>query len=169
MIFQLCVLLSAFLLCYLFLVYYVNGGLRKNQQPAILRGKIPYLGVALEFGKNPLEFVLKNQEKYGKLFSIYMIGRVLHIIVDPITATKIYKNTKTFGVEKISRESGKKICAIPDELIELGWLEKTGDLIRKNFQGQDLTELTQKYFHTFKCHILESYGKEWSKEDFLSL
>jgi cytochrome P450 len=167
---NLLIIVLSLVLIYFFLIYCVNGGFNRKNQPTILRGNIPYLGAALEFGKNPTEFVKVNQQKHGNIFTIYMLGRTIHFVLDPVSVTKIYKHSKVFGMDKISMEAAKKVAAVPDELFSLGWSEKTATLLRKHLQASDLDDMSQKYFETSKKHLLETFhAKDWKKEDFYQM
>uniref|UniRef100_A0A673CIZ8 Cytochrome P450, family 7, subfamily A, polypeptide 1 n=1 Tax=Sphaeramia orbicularis TaxID=375764 RepID=A0A673CIZ8_9TELE len=51
-------------------------GIRHRQpgEPAVENGFIPYLGCALQFGANPLQFLRSRQKKYGHIFTVRSPG-----------------------------------------------------------------------------------------------
>jgi len=62
-------------------------GIRHRQpgEPAVENGFIPYLGCALQFGANPLEFLRSRQKKYGHIFTCKIAGQYIHFLCDPFS------------------------------------------------------------------------------------
>jgi hypothetical protein len=86
------VLLVLLLYSYHFIVLRPSPG-----GPPLIRGPIPILGCALSFLLNPEQFLLQCQSQYGDIFTLYMGGRKLHIITDPVSAIPlVYRNYKQF-------------------------------------------------------------------------
>src|SRR5579859_5079941 len=65
--------------------------------PPLIRGSLPFFGSALAFLWDPEEFLLSCQRKYGDIFTLYMAGKRMHIICDPVNAIPaVYRNFKVF-------------------------------------------------------------------------
>uniref|UniRef100_A0A668A942 Cytochrome P450, family 7, subfamily A, polypeptide 1 n=1 Tax=Myripristis murdjan TaxID=586833 RepID=A0A668A942_9TELE len=62
-------------------------GIRRRQpgEPAVENGFIPYLGCALQFGANPLQFLRSRQRKYGHIFTCKIAGKYIHFLCDPFS------------------------------------------------------------------------------------
>ncbi|XP_062337885.1 cytochrome P450 7A1 [Osmerus eperlanus] len=62
-------------------------GIRHRQpgEPPVENGLIPYLGCALQFGANPLEFLRSRQKKYGHIFTCRIAGKYIHFLCDPFS------------------------------------------------------------------------------------
>ncbi|KAG7221022.1 hypothetical protein INR49_031193 [Caranx melampygus] len=62
-------------------------GIRHRQpgEPAVENGFIPYLGCALQFGANPLQFLRSRQKKYGHIFTCKIAGQYIHFLCDPFS------------------------------------------------------------------------------------
>ncbi|KAI9264233.1 lanosterol 14-alpha demethylase [Phascolomyces articulosus] len=45
------------------------------RQPPVVFSILPFMGNAVEFGMNPIQFLKKCQEKYGDVFTFYMVGK----------------------------------------------------------------------------------------------
>ncbi|XP_038127996.1 cytochrome P450 7A1 [Cyprinodon tularosa] len=58
---------------------------RQTGEPAIENGLIPYLGCALQFGANPLQFLRSRQKKYGHIFTCKIAGQYIHFLCDPFS------------------------------------------------------------------------------------
>jgi Cytochrome P450 len=75
--------------------FFINNG---PNGPPMVRGTIPFLGVAFEFLRNPEQLLLKCQELHGDIFTLYIGGKRMHIICDSINAIPtIYRNFNLFG------------------------------------------------------------------------
>jgi len=93
-------LLSIFLLAFAYHLLLVTSG---PNEPPLIKGYIPFLGVALSFATNPEPFLLDAQRRYGDIFTIYVAGRRMHIIGDPVNAIPaVYRNFKTFTFSILS-------------------------------------------------------------------
>jgi len=65
--------------------------------PPMVRGSLPFLGVALSFLHDPEQFLLKCQKRYGDIFTLYMGGKRLHVVCDSVNGIpSVYRNFKTF-------------------------------------------------------------------------
>ncbi|KAK5859351.1 hypothetical protein PBY51_020914 [Eleginops maclovinus] len=62
-------------------------GIRRRQpgEPAVENGFIPYLGCALQFGANPLQFLRSRQKRYGHIFTCKIAGQYIHFLCDPFS------------------------------------------------------------------------------------
>ncbi|XP_061152214.1 cytochrome P450 7A1 [Syngnathus typhle] len=58
---------------------------RQSGEPAVENGLIPYLGCALQFGANPLQFLRSRQKKYGHIFTCKIAGQYIHFLCDPFS------------------------------------------------------------------------------------
>lgn len=57
------------------------GNLKKT--PPVLRGGLPYLGHALEFGRNPVSLLQRGRDKFGDIFSFLMAGSQITVLTGP--------------------------------------------------------------------------------------
>lgn len=65
--------------------------------PPMVRGSLPWLGVALSFLSNPEQFLLKCQKLHGDIFTLYMGGKRMHVVSDSISGIpNVYRNSKVF-------------------------------------------------------------------------
>ncbi|XP_072552049.1 24-hydroxycholesterol 7-alpha-hydroxylase [Salminus brasiliensis] len=61
--------------------------------PPCIRGWIPWLGAALEFGKAPLHFIAQARTKYGPVFTVLVAGKRL-------TFVTLHEDFRTFFTSK---------------------------------------------------------------------
>lgn len=52
----------------------------QKKQPPVLRGGLPYLGHAFEFGRNPIGLLLRGQEQFGEVFNFLLAGSQITVL-----------------------------------------------------------------------------------------
>jgi len=83
-------------------IFFVN---RYPGGPPFLKGSLPFLGVALQFLKSPENFLRTCQKEYGDIFTLYMGGKRMHVICDPISGIPtVYRNPKTFTFSVLANQ-----------------------------------------------------------------
>ncbi|KAM4687639.1 cytochrome P450 7A1 [Discoglossus pictus] len=77
-------------------------GIRRRQpgEPPLENGLIPYMGCALQFGANPLDFLRARQNKYGDIFTCKIAGKFVHFVTDPFSFNSVMRHGKHFDWEK---------------------------------------------------------------------
>jgi hypothetical protein len=71
--------------------------------PPMVRGSLPWLGVALSFLRNPERFLLKCQQLHGDIFTLYMGGKRMHVVSDSISGIPtVHRNFKVFQFSLLS-------------------------------------------------------------------
>ncbi|XP_059980469.1 prostacyclin synthase isoform X3 [Lagenorhynchus albirostris] len=56
---------------------------RRPGEPPLDLGSIPWLGYALEFGKDAASFLSRMKEKHGDIFTVLVGGRYVTVLLDP--------------------------------------------------------------------------------------
>ncbi|XP_008287653.1 prostacyclin synthase-like [Stegastes partitus] len=56
---------------------------RSKSEPPLDRGLIPWLGHALEFGKDAAKFINRMKQKHGNIFTVRAAGRYVTVLLDP--------------------------------------------------------------------------------------
>ncbi|XP_006899296.1 PREDICTED: cholesterol 7-alpha-monooxygenase-like [Elephantulus edwardii] len=82
---------------------------RKTGEPPLENGFIPYLGCALQFGANPLEFLRANQRKHGHVFTCQLMGKYVHFITNPLSFHKVLSHGKHFDWRKFHFTTSAKV------------------------------------------------------------
>ncbi|XP_036194194.1 cytochrome P450 7A1 [Myotis myotis] len=117
---------------------------RKMGEPPLENGLIPYLGCALQFGANPLEFLRANQRKHGPVFTCKLMGNYVHFITNPLSYQKVLCHGKYFDWKKFHFTTSAKAFGHKSIDPSDG---NTTDNINKAFirtlQGDALNSLTE--------------------------
>ncbi|XP_028626199.1 cholesterol 7-alpha-monooxygenase [Grammomys surdaster] len=90
-------------------VWFITGiRRRKVGEPPLENGLIPYLGCALKFGSNPLEFLRANQRKHGHVFTCRLMGKYVHFITNSLSYHKVLCHGKYFDWKKFHYTTSAK-------------------------------------------------------------
>ncbi|KAM6171821.1 cytochrome P450 7A1 [Erethizon dorsatum] len=92
--------------CGLWLIFGIRR--RKIGEPPLENGLIPYLGCALKFGANPLEFLRANQRKHGHVFTCKLMGKYVHFITNSSSYHKVLCHGKYFDWKKFNYTTSAK-------------------------------------------------------------
>lgn len=88
---------------------------QKNIPPHV-PSTLPFLGCAVEFGKNPISFLLEAHKKYGSVFSITMVGKTFTYLIGSDSSALFFnsRNNDLNAEEVYSRlvtpVFGKGVC-----------------------------------------------------------
>src|SRR5947207_15306549 len=89
---------------------------RRPDEPPLIQGWIPWLGVALSYEFDPANFLLSCQRQYGNVFTLYMGGIRAHIVSDPIyVIPAIYRHTKSFTFDPVRKLAAIKVMGLTEE------------------------------------------------------
>lgn len=121
-------------------------GMRRRQmgEPPLENGLIPYLGCALQFGTNPLEFLKANQKKHGYIFTCKLMGNYVHFITNPLSYHKVLCHGKYFDWKKFHFTTSAK--AFGHRSIDPNDGDTTENINKtfiKTLQGDSLNSLAQ--------------------------
>ncbi|KAM4842050.1 prostacyclin synthase [Thomomys bottae] len=85
-------LLAALLLLLLLLA---RRRTRRPGEPPLDLGSIPWLGHALEFGKDAASFLSRMKEKHGDIFTVLVGGRYVTVLLDPHSYDTVVWESRT--------------------------------------------------------------------------
>ncbi|XP_044151334.1 cytochrome P450 7A1-like [Bufo gargarizans] len=91
--------------------FWLIVGIRRRQpgEPPLENGLIPYLGCALQFGANPLEFLRSRQKKYGDVFTCKIAGKFVHFVTDPFSFDVVMHHGRHFDWQKFLYSTSAKL------------------------------------------------------------
>jgi cholesterol 7alpha-monooxygenase len=80
-------------------------------EPPLENGLIPYLGCALKFGANPLEFLRENQRKHGHVFTCKLMGKYVHFVTNSLSYHKVLSHGKYFDWKKFHYTTSAQVSS----------------------------------------------------------
>ncbi|XP_021094709.1 prostacyclin synthase isoform X2 [Heterocephalus glaber] len=69
--------------------------LRRPGEPPLDLGSIPWLGHALEFGRDVASFLTRMKDKHGDIFTVLLGGRYVTVLLDPHSYDKVMWEPRT--------------------------------------------------------------------------
>ncbi|XP_008106726.2 cytochrome P450 7B1 [Anolis carolinensis] len=140
---------------------------RRPGEPPLEAGWIPFLGEALNFRKDATSFLLSLQKKHGDVFTIYLAGKYITFILDPLQFPSVIKNGKHLEFSEIADEISSRAFDHPPVLKEI--YSNLSENVHRGYQyliGKSLDELSDSMMKNlqslFKAKF--SHTADWEKE-----
>ncbi|XP_054846762.1 7-alpha-hydroxycholest-4-en-3-one 12-alpha-hydroxylase-like [Eublepharis macularius] len=148
---------------------YLAGAFRKQRanEPPLEKGIIPWLGCALEFRRDGVEFLRRMQKKHGTIFTVLLGGSYFTFLMDPLSFKTVVKEARAklsfteFAEELVQKVFGYRPSLMTHKIIE--------SASTKHLNGNGLVVMTQAMMDSLQMVMLHSLGsaevgKPW-KED----
>jgi len=118
---------------------------RKKGEPPLLSGAIPYLGAAIAFSKNSLEFLQKMQKRYGEVFTVFLAGKRMHFVTDIHSFGKIFKS-EILSFKEVAEKIGQNAFGYDVLSSNKNYDETvTKNIYLKYLQGSGYQELAERF------------------------
>uniref|UniRef100_H3CDD3 Cytochrome P450, family 7, subfamily B, polypeptide 1 n=2 Tax=Tetraodon nigroviridis TaxID=99883 RepID=H3CDD3_TETNG len=86
---------------------------RRVNEPPLDIGWIPYIGKAVEFGKDAHGFLLQQKKKFGDVFTILIAGKYMTFIMDPLMYPNIIKHGRQLDFHSFSDTMAPLVFGYP--------------------------------------------------------
>lgn len=140
-------------------------------EPPLEKGWIPYLGCALQFGANPLDFLRANQRKHGHVFTCKLMGKYVHFITNSLSYHKVLCHGKYFDWKKFHfTTSAKAFGHRSIDPRDGNTTENINDTFNKTLQGDALISLTDAMMENLQLTLRrpEPKSRAWVTEGMYS-
>ncbi|XP_015667876.2 5-beta-cholestane-3-alpha,7-alpha-diol 12-alpha-hydroxylase-like [Protobothrops mucrosquamatus] len=142
---------------------YLMGVFRRRQpnEPPLDKGLIPWLGHALHFRNNNLDFLQSMQKKHGDIFTILIAGQYFTFLMDPLSFGGIIREPRSkldfmpFATELVLRLFRFKGSHDTHKIIEVS--------SAKHLKGDGLLVITEALMDALQDILFQ--WQETSKED----
>ncbi|XP_075069679.1 cytochrome P450 7B1 isoform X2 [Mixophyes fleayi] len=140
---------------------------RRDGEPPLDNGWLPFLGLAYQFRKNPLKLLISQQEKHGDIFTVCLAGRYITFFMDPTQFQYVIRNAKKLDFHEFSNEMASRTFDYPPlSEAKFPQLRDRMSKIYKIMQGKPLDKLTDSMMinlqHVFKWKF--SQATDWKTE-----
>ncbi|XP_042363304.1 prostacyclin synthase [Plectropomus leopardus] len=123
----------------LILVLLYSTRRRQNNEPPLDNGLIPWLGHALQFGKDAAKFLAWMKERHGDIFTVRVAGHYVTVLLDPHSFDAVMNDTVSLSFTRIRNQLINRIFSLQLPSVkptaERKWMEG-------HFQGVSLSELS---------------------------
>lgn len=110
--------------------------------PPIIKGWIPWLGCAIEFGKAPLTFIKESSEKHGEVFTFYAIGQRMTFLTD-VRDFHLFFNSPQADFQRAVEDAVKNTAGI-NRVDFFTNHRRIHDLVKGRLSSSNLSKLTPK-------------------------
>ncbi|XP_074543961.1 cytochrome P450 7B1 [Halichoeres trimaculatus] len=139
---------------------------RRAGEPPLINGWIPYIGKALEFGRDANGFLDQLQRKHGAVFTVRMAGKYMTFVMDPLLFPNIIKHGRQLDFHEFSNKVAPMTFGYPPT--NSGKFPRLQEQISRSFQllqGDNLTLLTESMMGNLMLlfrqdHLGEGAGPE---------
>ena len=163
-LFQPALFLVSFLLIALFLLNFLAA--KNVKYPPVIKGWIPWLGCAIDFGKAPLNFIRKSSERHGLIFTVYAAGQRMTFLTD-VRDFHVFFNSPQADFQRAVEEAVKNTAGI-NKIDFFPNHRRIHDLIKGRLSSSNLHKLTpkvgkqlQKYITQGMCDICFFHMWNW--------
>uniref|UniRef100_A0A4W5LU44 Prostacyclin synthase n=1 Tax=Hucho hucho TaxID=62062 RepID=A0A4W5LU44_9TELE len=121
------------------LVILYSSRSRQKNEPPLDKGFIPWLGHALEFGKDAAKFLTRMKQKHGDIFTVRVCGHYITVLLDPNSYDAVLYDKVSLDFSRYAQVLMQRIFSLrlpnhnPDT--ERAWMEQ-------HFQGPSLARLS---------------------------
>uniref|UniRef100_A0A8B9LFN5 Prostacyclin synthase n=1 Tax=Astyanax mexicanus TaxID=7994 RepID=A0A8B9LFN5_ASTMX len=120
--------------------------LRSKREPPLDKGVIPWLGHALDFGKDAAKFLTRMKLKHGDIFTVRVAGRYVTVLLDPHSYDSVLQDTTSLDFTHYAQ-------VLMDRIFNLRLPNHKPDsekaIMKRHFHGESLSCLN----HNMQNHL----------------
>ncbi|XP_063814956.1 prostacyclin synthase [Pseudophryne corroboree] len=137
---------------------------RQQNEPPLDCGYIPWLGHALEFGRDAATFLTRMKTKYGNIFTVQVAGKFVTVLLDPHS----YDNVVLESKDKLDFEKYAKILMERMFDVRLPEYDVAAEkaMLRLHLQNKSLPHLTSSMLYNLSVILNDSSvsGTTWRED-----
>ncbi|MCI4375304.1 hypothetical protein PGIGA_G00107880 [Pangasianodon gigas] len=76
---------------------------RQRNEPPLDKGRVPWLGHALEFGKDAAKFLTQMKDKHGDIFTVCVAGHYVTVLLDSNCYDAVLTDTQSLDLTRYSQ------------------------------------------------------------------
>ncbi|XP_062324609.1 prostacyclin synthase [Osmerus eperlanus] len=157
------------LLSALVALLFLSSRWRQKNEPPLDKGFIPWLGHALEFGKDAARFLTRMKQKHGDIFTVRVAGRYVTVLLDPNSYDAILNDRSCLDFTGYKHLLMERIFSLKlpthNTDTERVWM-------KQQFQGVSLTRLSSS-MHSHMQALLTDHKRDgpsdWRQDGLFNL
>uniref|UniRef100_A0A8D0HSM3 Prostacyclin synthase n=1 Tax=Sphenodon punctatus TaxID=8508 RepID=A0A8D0HSM3_SPHPU len=143
---------------------------RLQGEPPLDKGLVPWLGHAMEFGKDAAKFLSTMKEKHGDIFTVRVAGKFITFLLDPHSYDAVlWESSCKLDFNKYARLLMDRMFDV--KLPDHDPNEEKAKL-KVTLQSKNLTSLTKAWFLNLQTILLSDpsrQSKQWKEEGLFHL
>ncbi|KAF7661708.1 hypothetical protein LDENG_00255520 [Lucifuga dentata] len=158
---------TIFLLVQAVLLYFIlyPQRSRSKSDPPLDKGIIPWLGHALEFGKDAAKFLNRMKIKHGDIFTVRVAGRYVTVLLDPHSYDQVINDTVSLDFTRYAQVLMERIFNLQ---LPHHQLAKEKKMMKQHFQGTNLTHLNSSMHRHLQALLKAEKETNWKEEGLFS-
>ncbi|XP_023270013.1 prostacyclin synthase [Seriola lalandi dorsalis] len=159
MIWTICLLVQAALLYFI-----LTHRSRSKSEPPLDKGLIPWLGHALEFGKDASKFLSRMKLKHGDIFTVRAAGRYVTVLLDPHSYDEAIKDSECLDFTRYAQVLMERIFNLR---LPHHQPHKAKAMMTKHFMGMNLDALNSTVSRHLQALLkaeMPQNRKDWKEE-----
>uniref|UniRef100_A0A3Q0SRB6 Prostacyclin synthase n=1 Tax=Amphilophus citrinellus TaxID=61819 RepID=A0A3Q0SRB6_AMPCI len=148
---------------YLFAIYLFIY-FRSKREPPVDKGMIPWLGHALEFGKDASKFINRMKVKHGDIFTVRVVGRYVTVLLDPHSYDTVLEDSGSLDFARYAQVLMERIFRLQ---LPHNQLAKSKEMMKRHFAGMNLAALNStmsRNLHALLKAKAHRNQKDWKEE-----
>ena len=126
-------------------------GSKNVKYPPVIKGWIPWLGCAIDFGKAPLNFIKESCKRHGVIFTFYAAGQRMTFLTD-VSDFHVFFNSPQADFQRAVEEAVKNTAGI-NKVDFFANHRKIHDLVKGRLSSSNLHKLTPKVARQLEEYI----------------
>ncbi|XP_056316395.1 prostacyclin synthase [Danio aesculapii] len=143
---------------------------RQRNEPPLDKGMIPWLGHALEFGKDAAKFLTRMKQKHGDIFTVRAAGLYITVLLDSNCYDAVLSDVASLDQTSYAKILMKRIFNM---ILPSHNPESEKERAEKHFQGDSLTQLSNTMQNNLRLLLTPSEmglkTSEWKKDGLFNL
>ncbi|KAM4612501.1 prostacyclin synthase [Polymixia lowei] len=143
---------------------------RQTNEPPLDKGYLPWLGHALEFGKDAAKFLTRMKDKHGDIFTVRVAGKYVTVLLDPNSYDAVLYDTVFLDSSCYRKLLMERVFSLQlpntNHKVERAWMEQ-------HFQGLSLAKLSSSMnTHLQTLLLVDQEGcnpTEWRQDGLFSI
>ncbi|KAM3621571.1 uncharacterized protein V6R79_012942 [Siganus canaliculatus] len=161
---------TIFLLAQALLLYFIlTHRTRSKREPPLDKGAIPWLGHALEFGRDASKFLNRMKQKHGDIFTVRAAGRYVTVLLDPHSYDEVINDSDCLDFTRYAQVLMERIfhLQLPQQQ-----LAQAKAMMKRYFQGVNLNTLNSTMSRHLQALLkakMPQNQKDWKEEGLFNL
>ncbi|XP_068427549.1 cytochrome P450 7B1 [Clinocottus analis] len=154
-------LMGLALLLLLLLLRAQRSRTRRDGEPPLIVGWIPFLGKALEFRRDAHKFLDEQKQKFGDVFTVQIAGKYMTFIMDPLLYPSITRHGRQLDFHEFSDKVAPDTFGYPPVLGgQYPGMHEQIHRCYKLLQGDELSALTESMMGNLMLVLRQDHLQE---------
>lgn len=146
------------------LIFILTNRWRSKGEPPLDKGAIPWLGHALEFGKDASKFINRMKMKHGDVFTVRVAGRYVTMLLDPHSYDTVLGDSDSLDFTRYAQVLMDRIFRLR---LPYSQQAKSNEIMKRHFVGMNLATLNSAMSRNLRALMkakTTQNQKDWKEE-----